>query len=254
MLSNYLDDELHADERSRLETHLADCVECGYELSELEQTVALLRGLPEAAAPTGLADGVMARVRAGEAEPSRWGRAIQRFADPGTGLALAAGVAGLVVFAAFEPVRVPLPGSAGSEPQRVSPPPTQIVQRPQAESGVPVQTVSQGSGPARTAGFSQGLASRSRPTLGATRVPRLDAELKWLLFDPEAPEAKVMELRQVSARERVRLLRLLAAQAIETNEDLEAFYRIRSVRQPGALRMAHVFEREVEAMHQASMR
>jgi hypothetical protein len=82
-------------------------------------------------------------------------------------------------------------------------------------------------------------------------VPHLDAELKWLLFNPEA---KVMELRQLSARERARLLRLLAAHAVETNEELEAFYRLRSVRQPGALRMAGTFEREVEAVNQGSMR
>ncbi|HKI96772.1 MAG TPA: zf-HC2 domain-containing protein [Gemmatimonadales bacterium] len=46
-LSEYLDDELAADERATLERHLADCAECRETLTELERVVGRARALDD---------------------------------------------------------------------------------------------------------------------------------------------------------------------------------------------------------------
>lgn len=51
LLSAYIDDEVSADERALVEAHLTTCTACARDLSTLRQTVALLEGLPQAAAP-----------------------------------------------------------------------------------------------------------------------------------------------------------------------------------------------------------
>lgn len=50
-LSAYLDGELEAEERQRLEAHLMACADCQRELAELRQTRQLLRALPAPALP-----------------------------------------------------------------------------------------------------------------------------------------------------------------------------------------------------------
>jgi anti-sigma factor RsiW len=94
--------------------HLAECPECAEELRELESTVTLLRRLPEAKAPPAFAASVMARVRAGEAEPAGLLRWLRALATPAFAVPLAAGLAGLVLFAGLRdgPFRQP-----GAEPE-----------------------------------------------------------------------------------------------------------------------------------------
>jgi anti-sigma factor RsiW len=79
--------------------HLAECPECAEELRELESTVMLLRRLPEATVPPAFAASVMACVRAGEAEPGGLLRWLRALAEPVFAVPLAAGLAGLVLFA-----------------------------------------------------------------------------------------------------------------------------------------------------------
>jgi hypothetical protein len=79
--------------------HLAECPECAEELRELGSTVTLLRRLPEAKVPPAFAVSVMARVRAGEAEPGGLLRWLPALATPAFAVPLAAGLAGLVLFA-----------------------------------------------------------------------------------------------------------------------------------------------------------
>lgn len=65
-LSDYIDGELDADGRDRVERHVGMCPKCRRLLESLKRTVAGLMGLREE--PTGdVADGVIARLRA-EAE------------------------------------------------------------------------------------------------------------------------------------------------------------------------------------------
>jgi hypothetical protein len=50
-LSAYIDEQLEADERARVERHLASCAECRAELESLRRTVQLLRSVPPVAPP-----------------------------------------------------------------------------------------------------------------------------------------------------------------------------------------------------------
>jgi hypothetical protein len=99
-LNDYLERDLPPGERSRITAHLAECPECAEELRELERTVTLLRRLPEAKVPPAFAASVMARVRAGEAHPGggllHW---LRMLPTPAFAVPLAAGLAGLVLFA-----------------------------------------------------------------------------------------------------------------------------------------------------------
>jgi len=61
-LSEYLDGELEADERARVEQHVHWCPECGRVLKSLRRTVEGLMGL-RVAAPDSVAPGVIDRLR-----------------------------------------------------------------------------------------------------------------------------------------------------------------------------------------------
>jgi hypothetical protein len=97
--------------------HLAECPECAEELRELESTVTLLRRLPEAKVPPAFAASVMARVRAGEAEPAGLLRWLRALATPALAVPLAAGVAGLVLFAGLRDAPF---GQPSAEPEPVA--------------------------------------------------------------------------------------------------------------------------------------
>jgi hypothetical protein len=97
--------------------HLAECPECAEELHELESTVTLLRRLPEAKVPPAFAASVMARVRAGEAEPGGLLRWLRGLATPAFAVPLAAGLAGLVLFAGLRDGLLQQPGA---EPEPVA--------------------------------------------------------------------------------------------------------------------------------------
>jgi hypothetical protein len=96
-LGRYLDFDLDARERGQVARHLEVCAECSRELRELERTVALLQDLPRPEAPPALADSVIARVRAGEAEPRGLAWLWTRLGAPDVTLPLAAGLAGLAL-------------------------------------------------------------------------------------------------------------------------------------------------------------
>ncbi|MBW2267621.1 MAG: hypothetical protein JRH16_03515 [Deltaproteobacteria bacterium] len=96
-LNAYLEDDLSSSERAGVEAALEVSPELRQELAELRATVELLRSLPRPEAPPALAELVMARVRAGEAEPAtlrRWfaGWLELRFAVPVAAAAVALAV------------------------------------------------------------------------------------------------------------------------------------------------------------------
>ena len=72
LFSARVDDALSADERARLDAHLATCAECAREWVRFERTVALLRATEPARAPAGFVDRVMA------ARPRPWYRRLAR--------------------------------------------------------------------------------------------------------------------------------------------------------------------------------
>ncbi len=64
-LSAYLDRELGEEQAERIERHTRACPKCHRLLDTLRQTVSALRGLSaDDAAPSGLADAVIERLRA----------------------------------------------------------------------------------------------------------------------------------------------------------------------------------------------
>jgi hypothetical protein len=96
-LDEYLERDLPTREYDRVSKHLAECAECRAELRELEATVALLRRLPDPELPPAFTETVMARVRAGEAEPSGVLAWLGRLTEPARALPMALATLALAV-------------------------------------------------------------------------------------------------------------------------------------------------------------
>jgi hypothetical protein len=102
-MADYLEGDLSLGKRALFDAHLDACTTCKGELTEMRETIGLLRRLPTPEPPVDLADNVMRRIRAGEGQPgladrlARWFAELNefittpRFAVPAT--ALAAGLA-----------------------------------------------------------------------------------------------------------------------------------------------------------------
>jgi anti-sigma factor RsiW len=73
-LSDYVDGQLDADAYVVVEAHVEGCVACRREARELEETVRLLRGMPDPEIPPMIAANVMRRIRAGESRPGMFER------------------------------------------------------------------------------------------------------------------------------------------------------------------------------------
>jgi hypothetical protein len=118
-LSAYLEADLDARERARIEEHLRECPDCRREYRELRHTVDLLRGFPMSDPPADLADRVIARLRAGEGRPgllARWQGRVSRIAEgpwltPVAAVALGLGVL-LMILRGGVDVSLKIPGWA----------------------------------------------------------------------------------------------------------------------------------------------
>ena len=73
-LGSYLEGDLPLQQRALVDAHLDACPNCAGELKELRGTIGLLRGLADVTPPRGFASSVIARIQAGEAEPTLWVR------------------------------------------------------------------------------------------------------------------------------------------------------------------------------------
>jgi len=76
-IADYLDGTLSSRRRARLDQHLERCDECQNEVHELRLTISLLRGLADPEPPENLAESVLQRIAAGEADASWTKRADQ---------------------------------------------------------------------------------------------------------------------------------------------------------------------------------
>jgi hypothetical protein len=123
-----IDDALAADERARLERHLAGCADCRRELERLERTVALLHQARPVHAPAGFVERVAAAVR--PAPPRR--RLVHALFRPlPVKLPLHAAALVLVAITATWLLRTPheagraalAPATPASEPSTAPPPP-----------------------------------------------------------------------------------------------------------------------------------
>jgi hypothetical protein len=117
-LSEYLDGTLQGRAARRVEAHLAGCAACRTSLTELRRTTELLRSLRGADESPDLSAAVLARIRAGEADPSvleRLRSAAARFFSGGLGAPLATAAVGLAVLALLPriEIEVSIPGTTG---------------------------------------------------------------------------------------------------------------------------------------------
>ncbi|HPG28019.1 MAG: zf-HC2 domain-containing protein [Spirochaetaceae bacterium] len=65
-LADYLEGDLPLSTRARFDAHLEECGECAREVGEMQQTIRLLRAMPDPEPPPMIAADVMRRIRAGE--------------------------------------------------------------------------------------------------------------------------------------------------------------------------------------------
>jgi anti-sigma factor RsiW len=137
-LSEYLDDELPADERTALEAHLRHCARCGAVLADLKRIVTRARGLEDRAPDHDLWPGVAARIGAAStpagfaallpARRRRWSFSLPQLAAAGIALmAVSGGAAWLLHPAGGSPAvagRLPAPPAGvslvGSAPRAAS--------------------------------------------------------------------------------------------------------------------------------------
>jgi hypothetical protein len=118
--SEYLDGTLRGRPARRFEAHLAGCSDCQRELAELRRTTELLRSLRGGEEAPDLSGTILARIRAGEAEPSALDRlrfAASRFFSGAWGAPLATAAVGLALLAIVPriEIEVSVPGIARPE-------------------------------------------------------------------------------------------------------------------------------------------
>lgn len=135
-LSAYLEGDVSPREATRIEAALEASPDLREELRVLQATVSLLRGLPRPEAPPALTERVVARVRAGEADPVRWRDWLHRLFEPTFAVPLAAAVAALLVFLGTPPGGLPGGGPAPDTPIAAVTPPVPTLTPP-----VPTLTV-----------------------------------------------------------------------------------------------------------------
>jgi hypothetical protein len=130
-LSDYIDRELVADERSRVDTHLGSCGDCRRELEELRATVTLLQRLPEPPLPPGIGDAVLARIARGEGRETRVHSLLRRTLEPRWIAPLAAGLAGLFFLVETRdfgvPAQLPASGPQTADTGSVRPTPYSLL-------------------------------------------------------------------------------------------------------------------------------
>lgn len=135
-LSDYLEGSLSGRAASRMATHLAGCSACRCALLELQRTVGLLHGLRGVVESPDLEDVVLARIRAGEGEPTlpdRLWAGASRFLSTPLGAPLATAAVGLVLLAALPriEVEVSIPGRSASTAAALAPVPPATARAPE---------------------------------------------------------------------------------------------------------------------------
>ncbi len=273
LLNDYLEGDLDLEVRARLDEHLSGCDDCACEARELRQTVFLLRALPTEEGPPGLAEAVMARVHAGDGRPPRWVGIRRRLSDSGAGLALAAGLAALLIVATLDPAGIgpstassvgrpgapevsldpepiPEPRLAGARPDAGIPTGTPGAQTQTTRPGLlQVQTAAAGRNPAhgsptRPRGiFASPLLLRPSRSVEAL-LPNVDDQVDALLKNPEL---FVLRMQYSLRGDRERAVDRLAQRAAMRGDDGEAIRKLGGVDQPYAPVLARLFESRAKA-------
>jgi len=174
-LADYLEGDLSPDERAVVDAHLDNCSECAREVAELEQTVRLLRSLPEPETPPMIAANVMRRIRAGETRPGffeRVRRSVSAVLEPTFMLPASA-----VAVAAFVVVVVQDPGRFGLADEVASP----VAERAELfHAGTPLAAAPRPATPPSTMGFT---ASATAPAPARERDFAVDLDRRAAASD-----------------------------------------------------------------------
>ena len=169
-LADYLEGDLPLELRASIDAHLDGCAECAREVDEMQQTVRLLRTLPDPETPPMIAANVMRRIRAGETEPGflvRIGRSIAGVLEPSFVLPASAIAAAALVF--------------------------MVVQDPGALARFAPDSLADLSGSPRWSDASEGTAAQGGPPSAplASELASIELELPLSLSAaPSAPEAR----------------------------------------------------------------
>ncbi len=271
LLNDYLEGELGLEERARLDAHLSGCDDCACEARELRQTVFLLRALPIEESPPGLAEVVMARIQAGDGRPPRWVGLMRRLSDSGGGLALAAGLAALLIVAIVDPVGIgpstaSSVGHPGAPELSLDPEPIfgQQVAETRPDAGTPTATFGAQTQTVRplplrvqTAAASRNPAHRSptrpRGMFASPMLPRPSSDLEAPSVDDvldallKNPEPFVLRMQRSLRGDRERAVDVLAQRAAMRGDDREAVRKLDGVNQPNAPVLARLFESRAKA-------
>lgn len=194
-LADYLEGDLSLGDRALVDAHLDGCEECALEVTELEQTILMLRSMPEPETPPMIAANVMRRIRAGETELgffARLRRRVTGILEPSFMLpASAVAAAALVVVVLQDPSRFGL-GDFATDPRPV---PATPVATLEASAPLPMTAMSF----SRIPTDPSGTAARARTP---DRVPRLrtpaPADAAGGVFAGAAPPAFVLNAPQGS--------------------------------------------------------
>ncbi|MBW2496514.1 MAG: zf-HC2 domain-containing protein [Deltaproteobacteria bacterium] len=188
-LADYLEGDLALDARALFDAHLDVCAECADEVDQMQQTVRLLRTLPDPETPPMIAANVMRRIRAGETRLGffeRIGRLLGGVFEPGFMLpASAVAVAALVVMLLQDPSSVlsPTTGSLlGARPSSQASG-RSVETRIVAPDARVAGTESRASAPPQAAGAPSSAASAQRSDRMASSPSRIRVE-----FEPIAPQ------------------------------------------------------------------
>jgi hypothetical protein len=69
-MADYLEGDLALDRRALFDAHLDECIQCAAEVTEMQDTISLLRALPDPEVPADFSSQIMRRIRSGEGDRS----------------------------------------------------------------------------------------------------------------------------------------------------------------------------------------
>lgn len=246
-LSDYLDGSLSPRDASRVEMHLLGCERCRQTLAELGRTIDLLRGLRGGVEAPDLAGAVMARIRAGEAQPSVFDRmraGVARFIAGPLGAPLATATVGLALLALLPriEVEVSIPGRTPSLARTPASAPAAEVATRRAPQ--PVERSRAANPPLLTRRVGESLSSdpfacEQSPSPQACR----DHHASMTRLARQNPLAFMARVEAVPEPRRDDWLNELSRFAAESGAASEVAAQLRATGDPDALRMATHFER-----------
>lgn len=248
LLDDYVDGALSQREAAHVEDHVAVCAECRRTLGELRSTVGLLHGLRGRLDAPDVADEIVARIRRGEADASRWERLRARvagFLGGPLGAPLATAAVGLLLLSVLPQVEVEIriPGGASSVASRTdgASPGTARVQPERRAPSAPLLArrvnESLGGAPGRLP------RSMSFACLESSSVePCRDQHALMTRLAMENVWAFLAEIEQVPEPRRDIWLHGLSRYAADVGDAADVAARLRATGDPRAQRLAVRFE------------